>query len=85
MNLKSRVVCILELFIYFCRNGFEKPTPIQAQAIPAIMSGRDLIGIAKTGSGKTLAFVLPMFRHIADQWELEEDDGPIGNNLIYLF
>lgn len=70
------------LFI-FCRNGFEKPTPIQAQAIPTIMSGRDLIGIAKTGSGKTLAFVLPMFRHIADQWELEEDDGPIGNNLIY--
>ena len=32
--------------------NYEKPTPIQAQAIPAIMSGRDLIGIAKTGSGK---------------------------------
>lgn len=42
--------------------AFEKPTPIQCQAIPAIMSGRDLIGIAKTGSGKTLAFILPMFR-----------------------
>ena len=42
------------------------------------MSGRDLIGIAKTGSGKTLAFLLPMFRHISDQPELEEDDGPIG-------
>ena len=61
-----------------CRHGFEKPTPIQAQAIPAIMSGRDLIGIAKTGSGKTLAFLIPMFRHISDQPELEEDDGPIG-------
>ncbi|XP_018323834.1 probable ATP-dependent RNA helicase DDX46 [Agrilus planipennis] len=58
--------------------GFEKPTPIQAQAIPAIMSGRDLIGIAKTGSGKTLAFLLPMFRHILDQPPLEETDGPIA-------
>lgn len=42
--------------------NFEKPTPIQCQAIPAIMKGRDLIAIAKTGSGKTLAFILPMFR-----------------------
>ncbi|XP_022120983.1 probable ATP-dependent RNA helicase DDX46 [Pieris rapae] len=57
--------------------AFEKPTPIQAQAIPAIMSGRDLIGIAKTGSGKTLAFILPMFRHILDQPPLEDTDGPI--------
>ena len=37
-----------------------------------------MIGIAKTGSGKTLAFLLPMFRHIADQDELEEGDGPIA-------
>ena len=47
--------------------GYEKLTPIQCQAIPAIMSGRDMIGIAKTGSGKTLAFLLPMFRYILDQ------------------
>ncbi|ENN75973.1 hypothetical protein D910_10718, partial [Dendroctonus ponderosae] len=60
------------------RMGFDKPTPIQTQAIPAIMSGRDLIGIAKTGSGKTLAFLLPMFRHILDQPPLEETDGPIA-------
>ena len=37
-----------------------------------------MIGIAKTGSGKTLAFLLPLFRHIADQDELEEGDGPIA-------
>lgn len=59
------------------RHSYEKPTPIQAQAIPAVMSGRDLIGIAKTGSGKTIAFLLPMFRHIMDQRPLEESEGPI--------
>ena len=60
------------------RLGFDKPTPIQMQAFPAIMSGRDVIGVAKTGSGKTLAFLLPMFRHIKDQPPLKENDGPIG-------
>ena len=63
---------------YHFRNNFANPTPIQAQALPAIMSGRDLIGIAKTGSGKTLGFLLPMFRHILDQPELDEEDGPVG-------
>ncbi len=53
-------------------------TPTQAQALPAIMSGRDLIGCAKTGSGKTLAFVLPMLRHIVDQRALEAGEGPIA-------
>ncbi|GFV64235.1 probable ATP-dependent RNA helicase DDX46 [Trichonephila clavipes] len=60
------------------KHGYDKPTPIQAQAIPCVMSGKDLIGIAKTGSGKTLAFLLPMLRHIMDQPPLESDDGPIG-------
>jgi ATP-dependent RNA helicase DDX46/PRP5 len=58
--------------------GYEKPTSIQSQAIPAIMSGRDVIGVAKTGSGKTIAFLLPMFRHIKDQRQLELLDGPMG-------
>jgi len=46
---------------------FAAPTSIQAVALPTLMSGRDLIGIAQTGSGKTLAYVLPMLRHIAAQ------------------
>ncbi|CAF1531738.1 unnamed protein product [Rotaria sordida] len=58
--------------------NYEKPTPIQTQALPIILSGRNMIGIAKTGSGKTLAFLLPLFRHIKDQPPLEGDDGPIA-------
>jgi ATP-dependent RNA helicase DDX46/PRP5 len=58
--------------------GYERPTAIQMQAIPAIMSGRDVIGVAKTGSGKTIAFLLPMFRHILDQRKLGKEEGPIG-------
>ena len=60
------------------KSGFERPTAIQAQAFPVIMSGRDCIGIAKTGSGKTLAFLLPMLRHIKDQRPLRDGDGPIA-------
>lgn len=58
--------------------GYDRPTAIQMQAIPAIMSGRDVIGVAKTGSGKTIAFLLPMFRHIRDQRPLSGNDGPVG-------
>ena len=58
--------------------GYDRPTSIQTQAVPAIMSGRDVIGVAKTGSGKTIAFLLPMFRHIKDQRPLETLDGPVS-------
>ncbi|KAJ1674472.1 pre-mRNA processing RNA-helicase [Spiromyces aspiralis] len=57
---------------------FECPTPIQAQAIPAILSGRDVIGVAKTGSGKTLAFLLPMLRQIKAQPLVANGEGPIA-------
>ena len=60
------------------KNNLFAPFAIQKQALPAIMAGRDIIGVAKTGSGKTLAFLLPMFRHVLDQPPLQANDGPIG-------
>ena len=46
------------------RAGFEAPTPIQAQAIPSALAGKDVIGCAATGTGKTLAFVLPIIERL---------------------
>ncbi len=44
--------------------GFETPSPIQKQAIPALVAGEDLLGIAQTGTGKTAAFSLPILQHL---------------------
>ena len=44
--------------------GFERPTPIQTQAIPHVLAGRDVIGCAQTGTGKTAAFVLPILHRL---------------------
>ncbi len=45
--------------------GYTEPTPIQSAAIPEILAGKDVIGIAQTGTGKTAAFVLPILHHLA--------------------
>jgi len=47
------------------REGYTTPTPIQAKAIPSVMLGRDLLGIAQTGTGKTAAFALPILHRLA--------------------
>ena len=45
--------------------GFASPTPIQAQSIPVLLGGRDILGMAQTGTGKTAAFVLPLLHRLA--------------------
>ncbi|CAD6188235.1 unnamed protein product [Caenorhabditis auriculariae] len=60
------------------KSEFEHPTPIQSLAIPAALSGRDVLGIAKTGSGKTAAYLWPAIVHIMHQSDLKEDEGPIA-------
>lgn len=46
--------------------GYTTPTPIQAQAIPGVAAGRDLLGVAQTGTGKTAAFALPLLHRLAE-------------------
>jgi ATP-dependent RNA helicase RhlE len=52
--------------------GFTEPTPIQQKVFSAVMSGRDVCGIAQTGTGKTLAYLLPMLR----QWQFSKEKLP---------
>jgi ATP-dependent RNA helicase RhlE len=47
------------------KNGFVTPTPVQAQAIPPVMEGRDVVATAQTGTGKTLAFSIPLIEALA--------------------
>lgn len=48
------------------KQNYETPTPIQLQAIPAVLKGRDVVGLAQTGTGKTAAFTLPLLHRISD-------------------
>lgn len=58
------------------RIGFSEPTPIQRDAIPIVMSGQDIMGLAQTGTGKTAAFGLPMVDRL-----LENREKPAGKNI----
>ncbi|GAV68870.1 DEAD domain-containing protein/Helicase_C domain-containing protein [Cephalotus follicularis] len=65
-ELSSRYGCESHLLHNLAELGFEEPTPIQRQAIPVLLSGRQCFACAPTGSGKTLAFICPMlmkFKH----------------------
>jgi ATP-dependent RNA helicase DDX5/DBP2 len=62
------------------RAGFKAPTPIQGQAWPIALSGRDLVAIAKTGSGKTCGFLLPGMLHI----QATRKDARMGPTLLVL-
>ena len=59
--------------------GFEKPTPIQEQAIPTVIDNKDLIAVAQTGTGKTAAFLLPILHKISEQ---EIPEGEINTLII---
>ncbi|MBU2972158.1 DEAD/DEAH box helicase [Pseudoalteromonas sp. C2R02] len=61
---------------------YQQPTPIQAQAIPSVLAGRDLIAGANTGSGKTATFALPLLQQIFEQEKKSSDKGNFVSGLI---
>jgi ATP-dependent RNA helicase RhlE len=65
-------------------HGYETPTPIQAQAIPAVLKGGDLLGGAQTGTGKTAGFVLPMLQRLQAQPSQRDARGRIPIRALIL-
>lgn len=66
MNFKS--LGLIEPLLKALENvGYQQPTPIQAQAIPYVLEGRDLLGLAQTGTGKTAAFALPTLQRLSER------------------
>ncbi|MBI2318438.1 MAG: DEAD/DEAH box helicase, partial [Betaproteobacteria bacterium] len=55
-----------ELLRAVAEQGYTEPTPIQAQAIPVVLAGRDVLGAAQTGTGKTAGFTLPLLHRLAN-------------------
>ncbi len=64
--------------------GYETPTPIQAQAIPAVLEGQDLLAGAQTGTGKTAAFTLPMLHKLAMSRSTPNKHGVFGIRALVL-
>ncbi len=60
------------------QEGYTTPTPIQVQAIPHVLAGRDLLGLAQTGTGKTAAFALPILQRLVQTGRRSTGDRPIA-------
>lgn len=75
LGLDSRVLAVTSDM------GYETPSPIQAQTIPLLTSGRDVVGLAQTGTGKTAAFALPALTRMAAAYDAGEL-GSVPNTLV---
>src|SRR5215471_6738227 len=66
MNKFSELPLCALLQSSLTKHGFVQPTPVQNEAIPAALAGRDIVATAQTGTGKTLAFLLPVIQSLAE-------------------
>lgn len=62
-----------------CEKGYSEPTSIQQQGIPAILQGKDIIGIAQTGTGKTAAFAIPIIQHLITSKPQQKENNENGD------
>src|ERR1700710_2792279 len=69
LNLSPQILLAIQ------EAGYTEPTPIQLAAIPEVLAGRDVIGIAQTGAGKTAAFVLPILTKLTGTMAHEQRRG----------
>src|SRR5579864_8311024 len=65
MNNFSEISLCRVLQSSLAKQGFVQPTPVQSEAIPPALTGRDVVATAQTGTGKTLAFLLPLIQSLA--------------------
>ncbi len=75
LSLDTRVLSTIE------KMGYETPSPIQAETIPHLVEGRDVVGLAQTGTGKTAAFALPALTHMAADYDAG-NLGSVPNTLV---
>ena len=61
--------------------GYQEPTPVQAQAIPAVLAGRDLMAAAQTGTGKTAGFALPLLQRLSESDEAVASNRALANSV----
>ncbi|MCA1958208.1 MAG: DEAD/DEAH box helicase, partial [Nitrospira sp.] len=65
LGLEARLLATLDQL------GYEEPTPIQREAIPPLLAGKDVLGQAATGTGKTAAFALPLLQRLAQETKIQ--------------
>ncbi|WP_223881258.1 DEAD/DEAH box helicase [Nesterenkonia ebinurensis] len=75
LSLDARVLSTIE------KMGYETPSPIQAETVPHLVAGRDVVGLAQTGTGKTAAFALPALTHMAADYDAG-NLGSVPNTLV---
>src|SRR3954467_9442275 len=79
----SDLKLIKPLILALEKKGYNQPTPIQQQAIPLILEGKDIFGCAQTGTGKTAAFALPILQMLTEK-QMQNKAGKQGVKALIL-